>query len=123
VLQNKSEYPQTRLQLFSRRVYFPRFVPPVPDLVQLENRKSETFMTPTELIRREILRLARATRHSAFISTGRLSAFYNVPEKSVRRELANLADENRIRLTGGQSREEFIEKSPEGMAVRVDLVE
>jgi hypothetical protein len=41
----------------------------------------------------------------------------------VRRELAKLADENHIRLTGGESREEFIEKSVEGMAVRVDLVE
>jgi hypothetical protein len=74
-------------------------------------------------MRREILRLARATRHSVFISTRRLSAFYNVPEKSVRRELAKLADENRIRLAGGENREEFFEKSPEGMAVRVDLVE
>jgi DeoR/GlpR family transcriptional regulator of sugar metabolism len=80
-------------------------------------------MTPTELMRQEILRLTRATRHSAFISTRRLSAFYNVPEKTVRCELAKLADENRIRLTGGQSNEEFIEKSPEGVAVRVDLVE
>jgi DeoR/GlpR family transcriptional regulator of sugar metabolism len=74
-------------------------------------------------MRQEILRLARATRDSAFISTQRLSAFYNVPEKSVRRELAKLADENRIRLAGGPSREEFIEKAPEGLAVRVDLVE
>ena len=80
-------------------------------------------MTPTELMRREILRLARVTRHSAFISTRRLSAFYNVPEKSVRRELAKLADENRIRLTAAQNREEFVEKSPEGAAFRVDLVE
>lgn len=80
-------------------------------------------MTPTELMRREILRLARATRHSAFISTRRLSAFYNVPEKSVRRELAKLAEENRIRLTAAQNREEFVEKSPEGAAFRVDLVE
>ena len=73
-------------------------------------------------MRREILRLARVTRHSAFISPRRLSAFYNVPEKSVRRELAQLADENRIRLSGGETREEFLEKSPEGMAVRIDLV-
>lgn len=80
-------------------------------------------MTPTELMRREILRLARATRRSAFISTRRLSAFYNVPEKNVRRELVQLAEENRIRFTGGQNREEFIEKSPEGLAVRIDLVE
>jgi hypothetical protein len=72
---------------------------------------------------REILRLARATRHSAFISTRRLSAFYNVSEKSVRRELAKLAEENRIRVAGWRNREEFVEKSPEGMAVRVDLVE
>jgi len=74
-------------------------------------------------MRREILRLARATRHSAFISTRRLSAFYNVPEKSVRHELARLADENRIRLAGGESREEFIEKAPEGLAVRIDLID
>ena len=67
--------------------------------------------------------MARATRHSAFISTRRLSAFYNVPEKNVRRELAKLADEKRIRLRGGESREEFIEKSPEGMTVRIDLIE
>ena len=80
-------------------------------------------MTPTELMRLEILRLTRATRYSAFISTRRLSAFYNVPEKSVRRELARLADENRIRLVAGESREEFIEKAPEGLAVRVDLLE
>jgi len=80
-------------------------------------------MTPTELMRHEILRLARATRQSAFISTRRLSAFYNVPEKSVRRELARLADEKRIRLAGGQNREEFIDNAPEGLAVRVDLME
>jgi len=80
-------------------------------------------MTSTELMRREILRLARATRHSAFISTRRLSAFYNVTEKCVRCEMAKLAEENRIRLSGWQSREDFIEKSPEGLAVRVDLVE
>ena len=80
-------------------------------------------MTATELMRREILRLVRATRHSAFISTRRLSGFYNVPEKNVRRELVQLAEENRIRFTGGQNREEFIEKSPEGLAVRIDLVE
>ena len=80
-------------------------------------------MTSTELMRREILRLARATRHSAFISTHRLSAFYNVSEKCVRCELAKLAEENRIRVAGWQSGEEFIEKSSDGLAVRVDLLD
>jgi len=93
-------------------------------LVQVQDYIGKgNHMTSTELMRCEILRLARVTRRSAFISTRRLSAFYNVPEKSVRRELAKLADENQIRLASGQSREEFVEQSPEGMAVRVDLVE
>ena len=67
--------------------------------------------------------MARATRQSAFISTRRLSGFYNVPEKNVRRELVQLAEENRIRFSAAQNREEFIERSPEGIAVRIDLVE
>jgi hypothetical protein len=100
------------------------FVPSVLDLVQVQDYIGKgNHMTSTELMRCEILRLARVTRRSAFISTRRLSAFYNVPEKSVRRELAKLADENQIRIASGQSREEFVEQSPEGMAVRVDLVE
>ena len=80
-------------------------------------------MTPTELMSREILRLARATQCSAFIHTRRLSAFYNVSEKSVRQELAKLAGENRIRLTGWQNKEEFVASAPENLAVRVDLVD
>jgi hypothetical protein len=80
-------------------------------------------MTSTELMRREILRLARATRDSAFISTRRLSAFYNVTEKCVLCEMAKLAEENRIRVAGWRNREDFVENSPEGLAVRVDLVE
>lgn len=80
-------------------------------------------MTPTELMRREILRLAHASQRSAFISTRRLSAFYNVPEKSVRQEIANLAGENRIRLAGWQNREDFVTQYPEGMSVRVDLLD
>jgi len=80
-------------------------------------------MTSTELMRREILRLARATRHSAFISTRRLSAFYNVSEKCVLCEMAKLAEENRIRVAGWRNSEEFVENSPEGLAVRIDLVE
>jgi hypothetical protein len=80
-------------------------------------------MTSTELMRREILRLAKATRRSAFISTRRLSAFYNVSEKCVLCEMAKLAEENRIRVVGWRNREEFVEKSPEGMSFRVDLVD
>lgn len=80
-------------------------------------------MSPTELMRREILRLARATRRSAFIHPRRLSRFYNVPEKSVRQELANLAAENHIRLAACQDREEFIANAPEGAAIRVELLD
>ena len=91
-------------------------------------------MTPTELMRREILRLAGATNRQAFISVKRLSAFYNVPEKSVRNELTNLAEAKQIRLAGWdgrqvrplgewRNREEFVESAPEGFPVRVELME
>jgi hypothetical protein len=91
-------------------------------------------MNYTEMIRHEILRLARATRSSAFISVKRLSAFYNVTEKSVRCELTKLAEENRIRLAGWDGREvrpmaewrskdEFVERAPAGVPVKVELVE
>ena len=80
-------------------------------------------MTSTELMSQEILRLSRATRHSAFINTRRLSDFYHVPEKSVRREMAKLADEKRSRLKGELTGDAFVDKAPEGMSVRVDLIE
>jgi len=91
-------------------------------------------MNSTEMMKREILRLARATTRSAFISVRGLSAFYNVPEKTVRRELTNMAEENRIRLAGWdgrrvrplaewRNRDEFVENAPEGFPVRVELVE
>jgi hypothetical protein len=91
-------------------------------------------MNSTEMMKREILRLAGATTRSAFISVKRLSAFYNVPEKTVRSELTKMADENRIRLAGWdgrqvrplaewRNREEFVENAPEGFPVRVELVE
>jgi hypothetical protein len=91
-------------------------------------------MNSTEMMRHEILRLAGATRRVAFIDVKRLSAFYNVPEKSVRSELTKLAEENRIRLAGWngkevrpmaewQSKDEFVEKAPAGVPVKVELVE
>jgi len=91
-------------------------------------------MNSTEMMKREILRLAGVTTRSAFISVCRLSTFYNVPEKMVRRELTNMAEENRIRLAGWdgrqvrpltewRNREEFVENAPEGFPVRVELVE
>jgi DeoR/GlpR family transcriptional regulator of sugar metabolism len=57
-------------------------------------------MNSTELMRREILRLAGASQGPAFISVKRLSAFYNVTEAIVRSELTKLAEEKRIRLAG-----------------------
>ena len=80
-------------------------------------------MTSTELMSREILRLTRATQRSAFINTRRLSTFYNVSEKAVRQELAKLAGENRIYLSGWQNKEEFVANAPENLAVHVALVE
>ena len=91
-------------------------------------------MNSTEMMKREILRLAGATTRSAFISVRGLSAFYNGPEKTVRRELTNMAEENRIRLAGWdgrqirtlaewRNRDEFVENAPEGFPVRVELVE
>jgi hypothetical protein len=91
-------------------------------------------MNSTEMMRRAILRLAGATTRSAFISVRRLSAFYNVPERTVRTELTKMAEENRIRLAGWdgrqvrplaewRNREQFVENAPEGFPVRVELVE
>jgi hypothetical protein len=80
-------------------------------------------MNSTEMMRREILRLARATERGAFISTRRMSAFYHLSEKSVRQELARLADENSIRLAGCCSGEEFVEGAAEGVAVHVEPVD
>jgi DeoR/GlpR family transcriptional regulator of sugar metabolism len=85
-------------------------------------------------MRREVLRLAEATQRSAFISVRRISAFYDISEKNVRRELASLAAENRIKLSGWDGREvrpqsewrnpeEFLENSPEGVPVRVELLD
>ena len=91
-------------------------------------------MNSTEMMRREILRLAGATQRSAFINVKRLSAFYNVTEKSVRSELTKLAEEHPIRLGGWDGKEvrpmaewlsndEFVEKSPAGVPAKVELVE
>jgi hypothetical protein len=62
-------------------------------------------MTSSATLRRELLRLAGARRHPACISTRRISAFYNVPEKSVRRELAKLAEDKIIHLSGWDGRQ------------------
>jgi len=90
-------------------------------------------MNSTERMSREILRLAGATRRSAFLNVRRLSAFYNVPEKSVQRELTKLADENRIRLSGWNGKEvrprtewsnneEFWDNLPDGVPVKIELI-
>lgn len=83
-------------------------------------------------LRRELLRLAGARLHPACISTRRISAFYSVPEKLVRRELAKLADDKLIHLSGWdgrqmrpysswQSSEEFIESTLGDGHLHVDL--
>ncbi len=83
-------------------------------------------------LRRELLRLAGASRHPVCISTKRISAFYSVPEKSVRRELAKLADDHLIRVSGWDGREmrpysswrsadEFVESSLGDGHLHVDV--
>ncbi|HVO57256.1 MAG TPA: hypothetical protein VMT51_06100 [Dongiaceae bacterium] len=78
-------------------------------------------MNSTEMMRREILRLAFATQRSAFINVRRLAAFYNVPERGVRQELTRLAAENRIRMSV-RDQEEFMDSAGE-TAVRIELVD
>jgi predicted ArsR family transcriptional regulator len=62
-------------------------------------------MTSSATLRRELLRLAAARRHPACISSKRISDFYHVSEKSVRRELANLAEDKVIQLAGWDGRQ------------------
>jgi hypothetical protein len=90
-------------------------------------------MTSPTTLRRELLRLAGARRHPARIDAKRISAFYHVPEKSVRRELAKLAEDKLIYLAGWdghqmrpysewRSADEFVEAGVSDQ-FRVDLVE
>ena len=57
-------------------------------------------MNSQQSIRKEILRLVQTQHNSACINTRRLSMFYNMPEREVRRELTRMAEENVIRLSG-----------------------
>lgn len=62
-------------------------------------------MDSLQLVRREFLRLMRSKNHSLCINTRRISALYNLPEKTVRRELTKLAEEKMVRLAGWDGRE------------------
>ncbi len=132
-------FPKGGVVRFKAQRYSPDAGLCPPNSGHVVSSARETFlrgsaMNSTEMMKREILRLAGVTTRSAFISVGRLSTFYNVPEKTVRRELTNMAEENRIRLAGWdgrqvrpltewRNREEFVENAPEGFPVRVELVE
>jgi len=83
-------------------------------------------------VRTEILRLARAKKQSVCINTRRISAFYNVSELMVRREIVKLADEQMIRLSGWDGNEirpysawstaeEFVNSSSGDGHLHVDL--
>jgi hypothetical protein len=91
-------------------------------------------MDSFESVRRELLRLAGAERRSVYINTRRISAFYGMPETSVRRELTKLAEQKMIRLSGWDGRElrpfpswrnaeEFIESRSDDGHVHVGLWE
>ena len=90
-------------------------------------------MTSCATLRRELLRLVKARHDSAWINTKRISAFYNVPEKSVRRELAKLADEKIVNLSGWdgsrmrpyfawQDADAFVDTTPADAHFHVDLI-
>jgi hypothetical protein len=90
-------------------------------------------MTSSATLRRELLRLAGARRYPACISAKRISAFYNVPEKSVRRELAKLAEDKVIHLSGWdghqmcpyaswQSADAFVDSNFTDAHYHVDLI-
>ena len=90
-------------------------------------------MISAMILKRELLRLAGARRHPACIDTKRIAAFYNVPEKSIRRELAQLADDKIIHLSGWDGRQmkpysswpsadSFVDSAPEHCHFHVDLV-
>jgi hypothetical protein len=91
-------------------------------------------MISDEFVQREILRLAGSNHKSASISTKRISAFYNVPELRIRRQLAALAEQKKIRLTGWDGRaqrpysewanaEDFVNSHADGAHFRVDLLD
>lgn len=90
-------------------------------------------MMTDEIVRKELLRLAGNAHRTACINTRRISAFYNVAEIRVRRQLTALADEKKIRLSGWDGRalrpyhewsdpEEFLNSKTDGGHVRVDLL-
>jgi hypothetical protein len=91
-------------------------------------------MISDEFVQKEILRLARNTHKSACISTRRISAFYNMPESRIRRQLTTLAEQKKIRLTGWDGRgprpysewanaEDFVNSHADGGHFHVELVD
>jgi DeoR/GlpR family transcriptional regulator of sugar metabolism len=91
-------------------------------------------MITDEYVQREILRLVKNNHKSACISTRRISAFYNVPESRIRRQLTTLAEQKKIKLTGWDGHalrpysewanaEEFVNSHADGGHFRVELVD
>ena len=91
-------------------------------------------MISDEYVQREILRLAGNDHKSACISTRRISAFYNMPESRIRRQLTTLAEQKKITLTGWDGRElrpysewasaeDFVNSQADGGHFRVELVD
>jgi hypothetical protein len=62
-------------------------------------------MITGDTVRRELLRLAGTKRYPICINTRRISVIFNVPEKSVRRELTKLAEQKLIRISGWDGRQ------------------
>jgi hypothetical protein len=91
-------------------------------------------MISDEFVQREILRLIGSSHNSASISTRRISAFYNVPERRIRWQLTALAEQKKIRLTGWDGHtlrpysdwanaEDFINSHADGAHFKVELLD
>jgi hypothetical protein len=89
-------------------------------------------MDSLDSVRCEILRLVKARRNTAFVRTQQLSRLCNVPEKRIRKELAELAQEKIVLISGWDGRQmrpieawsspdEFIESRMEGGYLRIEI--
>jgi len=83
-------------------------------------------------LRREVLRLAKIQNRAVCLRIPQLAAYYNLPERRVREEFADLAQKNLIRLSswdGKQLRDisawstpqEFVQSTCDGGHVHIGL--
>lgn len=62
-------------------------------------------MNPVADLRKEVLRLTKLQHHSVCFRVPQLAALYNLPERRVREEFANLAQKHLIELSSWDGRQ------------------